>query len=221
MSEIVLHHVPQSRSFRTLWLLHEIGVRFSLQPHSFFDKSLRDPAFLAMSPAGRVPALAIDDTTLFESGAIAQYLTETRAPEMGRAVADPERGRFLEWVHFSETMASLIANLTQHHIILRDASMRSETVMRIEAKRLENCLRAVGVATTGHDWLLPSGFSAADIAVGYAVEIGARFVDLGALPAVAAYAARLQARPAFQLAMSEDGDAQIYLHDFYAAPAKP
>ncbi|MDN5788143.1 glutathione S-transferase N-terminal domain-containing protein, partial [Pseudorhodobacter sp.] len=65
---IRLHHVAQARSFRTLWLLHEIGAEFELVTHRF-DKSLRDPAFLALSPAGRIPALEIDGATLFESGA--------------------------------------------------------------------------------------------------------------------------------------------------------
>ena len=49
---ITLHHVPQSRSMRVLWLLHELGVPFDVVVRPF-DKSLRNPEFLSLSPAGR------------------------------------------------------------------------------------------------------------------------------------------------------------------------
>ena len=51
---------------RSLWLLHELGVDFEVVPHAF-DKSLRDPAYLAVSPAGRVPSLEIDGQVIFET----------------------------------------------------------------------------------------------------------------------------------------------------------
>ena len=53
---ITLHHCPQTRSMRTLWLLHELDdVEFQVKMHAF-DRSLRDPEYLVLSPAGRVPA---------------------------------------------------------------------------------------------------------------------------------------------------------------------
>ena len=67
---IRLHHVPQARSFRILWLLLEMGEQPEVIIHSMLDKSLRSPDYLALSPAGRVPALEIDGRRLFESGAI-------------------------------------------------------------------------------------------------------------------------------------------------------
>ena len=216
---IRLHHVAQSRSFRILWLLEEMGLPFDLKQWNFFDGSMRSPEFLAMSPAGRVPAIEVDGRTLFESGAIIQYLCETR-PEAGLAPlpGQPERAEFLEWLHFSETIGSLLANLTQHHIVLRDPSMRSETVMRLEAKRLEKCLKAIEAVVSERDYLLEGGFSAADIAVAYAIVIGRYFVDLEKFPAVSAHSKRLQARNAFQSAAAKDGDAVIYKQAFYPPP---
>lgn len=81
---IVLHHVPQSRSMRVLWLLNELeGVEFRVVTHAF-DKSLRQPEFLSLSPAGRVPALEIEGERMFESGAMMEYLCE-KFPERGWA----------------------------------------------------------------------------------------------------------------------------------------
>ncbi len=44
---ITLHHCPQTRSMRTLWLLNEMDVEFQLKLHAF-DKSLRDPEYLSL-----------------------------------------------------------------------------------------------------------------------------------------------------------------------------
>ncbi len=157
---IRLHHVPQARSFRTLWLLEEIGLDFEVVEHSFFDRSLRDPAYLDLSPAGRVPALEIEGRVLFESGAIAEWLCETEAPDLGARPGHPERADWLEWLHYAETIGQHVANLTQQHIVLREDWMRSPTVMRLEAKRLESTLEVIDRVMDRHDWLLPSGFSA-------------------------------------------------------------
>ena len=81
---ITLHHVEQTRSMRTLWLLHELDVPFEVSIHAF-DKSLRDPGYLAISPAGRVPSLEIEGERMFETGAIAEYLCERFSPDrLGR-----------------------------------------------------------------------------------------------------------------------------------------
>ena len=97
---ITLHHCPQTRSMRTLWLLHELEIPFRLVVHPF-DKSLRRPEFLSLSPAGRVPALEIDGERMFETGAITEYLCERFSPEaMGRGANSLDRMAWLVWVHF-------------------------------------------------------------------------------------------------------------------------
>lgn len=218
---IRLHHVPESRSFRTLWLLEELGLEFDVKFWDFFDGSMRKPEFLAISPAGRVPALEIDGLALFESGAIAQYLCETRPDQsLAPMPGDLERAEFLEWLHFAETIGALLANLTQHHIVLRDPSMRSDTVMRLEAKRLEKCLNAVETVVSKQDYLLNAGFSAADIAVAYGMIIGQKFTTLDQFPAVQDYFERLKSRDAYQRAVMRDGAAVIYRKDFYPPPEK-
>ena len=140
---IVLHHCPETRSARVLWLLHELGVPFEMVVHPF-DKALRAPDFLALSPAGRVPAIEIDGQVLFESGAILEYLCERfPGPGLGRAPGHPERAEWLVWVHFAETISQHSAALTQGHIVLREDWMRSPTVLRLEARRLEKCFAAL------------------------------------------------------------------------------
>lgn len=207
---IRLWHVPQSRSLRVLWALEEIGIAHDLVMCSFFDKSLRMPDYLARSPAGRVPAVEIDGTAVCESGAILLCLAERFAPSLRISEMHARRAEFLQGLHFAETLGAHLANLTQQHIVLRDDWMRSPTVMRLEARRLEAALRAVGPD------MVAGEFTVADIAVGYAVWLSRRFVTL---PENAArYLDQLLHRPAFIRALARDGDAQIYLRDFYPPP---
>ncbi len=214
---IRLHHVAQARSFRILWLMEEMDLEFEIARRSFFDKSLRAPEYLAISPAGRVPALEIDGRVIYESGAITEYLCATRGM-FGRAQGDADWVDWLEWLHFAETVGQHLANLTQHHIALREAWMRSATVMQLEAKRLEKALEVVEAGLGAHDWLLPSGFSAVDCAVGYGAMIARRFVSFERLPRVAGWLGRCEGRKAFGRAAVRDGPPEIYRQDFYPVP---
>ena len=215
---ITLHHVPQSRSMRTLWLLHELDTPFQIHVYPF-DKTLRRPEFLVLSPAGRVPAIEIEGERMFETAAITEYLCERLSPDrLGRSPGSPDRAAWLVWTHFAETVSQHVANLTQQHLMLREDWMRSPMVMQLEAKRLAKCYDAIearlAAPLEGRDYLLTSGFSAADISVGQAVYMARHFARLDNHPLVAAWFARLAERPGFRSALPEDDD-RIYAQDFY------
>lgn len=213
---IRLHHCHQTRSMRSLWLLYELGLEFELVVHPF-DKSLRSAEYLVINPTGRVPALEINGETICESGAIAEALCEY-APHaaLGRAVGDPERNAWLNWVHFAETISQHAAALTQQHIALYADHMRSPVIMNLEAKRLAKTYQTVEAALQGRDYLLASGFSAADIGVGQAIYMGRHFTTLDQTPAVQSWYDRITAREAFAKALPPDGVVGLYARPFYA-----
>lgn len=217
---ITLHHCPQSRSMRTLWLLHELDVEFRVVVHPF-DKSLRRPEYLSLSPAGRVPALEIDGERMFETGAITEYLCERFSPDrLGRGVASPDRMAWLVWVHFAETISQHAAALTQQHVVLYTDEMRSPTVMKLEAARLAKCYDALearlSTPVENRDYLLTSGFSAADISVGQAVYMARHFATLDGHLEVAKWYARISERPAFQASLPMDSE-RLFAQDFFPA----
>lgn len=215
---VELWHVPQSRSFRVLWFLHEAEIPHQVHYLGFDGASLRTPEHLARSLAGRVPALSVRGEVAGESGALIEFLAETRAPHLARPPGHPERLRWLEGLHYAETLGQHLANLTQHHVILREDHMRSPTVMRLEAARLSRGLAGLLARTRGQEWLLPSGFSAADVALGWSLWASRLFVDPQSLPGLAEWQARITARPAFQAALAADGPALIYQRSFYPPP---
>ena len=214
---IRLHHVAQSRSMRTLWLLHELGVAFELKTWPF-DKTLRSAEFLALNPAGRVPALEMDGRSYWETGAITEILCE-RFPEagLGRAPESPERADWLIYVHFAETISQHAAALTQQHVALFDDAMRSPVVMKIEARRIEKCYEAVEARLQGRDYLLDGGFSAADISVGQAIYMARHFARITPYPALVAWYDRITARPGFVASTPiPDEEVRLYTRDYYA-----
>ncbi|MCG6903214.1 MAG: glutathione S-transferase family protein [Rhodobacter sp.] len=214
---IRLHHCHQTRSMRSLWLLHELGVDFETVTHGF-DKGLRSPEYLALNPAGRVPALELDGRTIWETGAITQVLCE-RFPGagLGRATGDGERADWLIWVHFAETLSQHGAALTQQHIALYDDAMRSGIVMRLEARRLEKCYGAIEARLDGREYLLDSGFSAADISVGQAIYMTRHFTPVDGFERVAAWYARITDRPGFQASLPPAGADLLFDREFYPA----
>lgn len=216
---IRLHHVPWGRSFRVLWLLCEMGTPpDEIIRYRIGDRAMREAGLMAVSPAGRIPALEIDGTTIFESGAIVQYLCETRAGHgFGRAPGHRERVRYLEALGFAETQAALIEQLNLNHLFLRPPARPSATVVKLNTLRLADTLRALEGMVT-EDYLLPSGFSGADAMLGFNLFAAPYYVRMDPYPKLRAYWDRLQARAGFLQAAGIEGPQAFYAKPFYEVP---
>ncbi len=192
-----LYHCADSRSMRSLWLLNELGLEFELIELGFDMKKLRSSEYLAIHPLGRVPCLVDGELVLFESGAICQYLCERYDDgTLHRAAGHPERAQWLQWVHYAETIAVHGASLVQQSVFIAP-NERSEAVRNLESRRLGKALSVVDAHLEGRDYLLDSGFSAADTGVGYSVHLARKFIPLDPYPRLVDYYERLRARPAF------------------------
>jgi glutathione S-transferase len=203
---LTLHHCSRSRSMRTLWLLNELGLDFELHTMPLDLEILRSPEYLAIHPLGRVPCLVDDGRTIFESGAIAQYLCETRDADgrlgLNRPPGHPERFEWLQWIHFAETIAVHGASLVQQRVFIAE-SERSPAVHKLESKRLEKAIGVVDRRLADREHILASGFSAADTSVGWSVVFARNILGIDAFPNATAYADRLAMRPAFQAAVND------------------
>ena len=201
---------------RSLWLINELGLEVDVVVYAF-GRELRSDDYLAHHPLGRVPCLLDDQLTLFESGAIAEYLCETYDNcRLWRAPGNSERPQWFQWVHYAETLTVHSANLTQQAIAINDPELRSVTVRKLETKRLEKAIEVLENHLESRDYLLDSGFSAADVGVGYSLHVGRLFTDLSVFPKVNAYYNRLASREAFKNSLPESGAAnKIYTQDNY------
>lgn len=215
---IRLHHVPLGRSFRVMWLLEELGLDYEVAYYSIRDGSMRTPEFLALSPAGRVPALEYHGEALFESGAILQLLCERHPdPALQPAAGADARALYLEMLAYSETVGCLVENLNLNRVFLRDPADASPVVIKLLTARLRAALGAMERRMAG-DFLLTTGFSAADIMFAYGFELARYYVRFDDFPRLTAYWDRLKARPGYRRARARDGEQDIYAQDFYPVP---
>lgn len=198
---LTLYHVAGSRSMRSLWLLHELGIPFDVKEMPFDLKYLRSPEYLAVHPLGRVPCLVDDEITVFESGAITQYLCERYDDgKLGRGPGHPERYEWLQWIHYAETIAVHAATLVQQAVFIPEPD-RSPIVQKLESRRLEKAVEVLDTHLKDRDYLLASGFSAADTNVGGSLQLATNFIKFESFPHLSRYFEALRQRPAFQAAV--------------------
>jgi glutathione S-transferase len=197
---IKLYHAPFTRSVRIVWLLEELGVPYQLERVAFAPGKL---PFAQQSPYGKVPAIEDGDVRMFESGAILEYVLERYgndrlAPPPGTA----ERGPFLQWVYFSEaTLLPPVGDIVRHTLFKPEAE-RIPAVVEDARGRLNRTLEILEEGLGDREYLLPSGFSAADVMMGVSLLIARRLKSLDPrFTKLAAYLARLETRPALRKAL--------------------
>jgi glutathione S-transferase len=196
-----IHHAPNSRSVRALWLFNELGLPYELEIYPLGDKSMRTPEYLRVHPLGRVPALEDGDLTIFESGAIVQYVLD----KYGEGAMVPTAGStdyptYLQWLHYAEGMIMPQINIIVVETIFLPEERRNQTNVDRATKLLTRMLTAVDVHLQDREFLAGE-FSGADIMTGHACIVSGRLgADINDKPNVAAYIDRLEARPALQKA---------------------
>ncbi len=201
MSAMKIYHAPNTRAVRVVWLFEELGLPYELESFKLGDPSMRAPDYLKVHPMGRVPALDDGAVTIFESGAIVQYVLAKHGA--GRLVPDvdsPDFAAYLQWLHYAEGMIMPPVNTIVVETILLPEERRNQTNVDRATKLLTRMLGAVESGLEGREFLA-GAFSGADIMTGHACIVASRLgADLSGALNVAAYVERLNARPALQRA---------------------
>jgi glutathione S-transferase len=194
---IELYHCPDARSFRVLWALEELGLPYKLNLLPFPPR-VRAPEYLEVNALGTIPALIDGATFMTESAAIVQYLATRHGPSPLAVGADErDYGAWLNWLHFGEATLTFPQTLVLRYRTFEPgrAEQAADDYARWFRARLKALARTLD---GGADYLCAGRFTAADISVGYALLLANQLKLLDDVaPSVAAYWARLQARPAF------------------------
>jgi glutathione S-transferase len=160
---MMLYHFPSPNPQKVTFALLELGLDCEKIPVDLSKQEQREPAFLAVNPAGRVPVLVDGDVTLTESHAILPYLGET-AGRLWPATA-AGRAEALQWLFF------LSQHIMPHagEVALRIRAkvlgipLDEATVARGE-KTLPTPLSVVERQLAKNKWMLGSDFSLVDCA---------------------------------------------------------
>ena len=194
---LTVYHLNESRSVRVLWLLEELDVPYEIVRFQR-DATRRAPAELAeIHPLGKSPVIRDGELVLAESGAIVEYLVERHGG--GRLAPRPETaawGLYLQWLHFAEGSAMfplLVELFTGMGLIPGGMDGMLGGFVKAElAKQLAYIERELGEK----EYLL-GAFTAADVMMGFPVDLAERQGHLAGRPRLLAWLARLRARPAY------------------------
>ncbi len=200
---LTLHFAPNSRAGRILWLLEELALPYELNRMDFHPKDLKSDAHRARHPLGRVPVLDDGDISIFESGAIVDYLLERhKNGGLKPEVASPLFPEYLQWFHYCEGMVMPPINTIVVQTILLPPERRDEKVLGQAQRLLTKALEPVNAALAGRDYLI-GDFSGADIMLGHACFMSQRSGCVtDEMTDLLAYIARVAARPAFDKAIN-------------------
>ncbi len=207
-----IYSAPRTRAIRPVWLCEELEVPYELVPVEF--KPTVDRFFIQDTPTGKIPTLEDGDVVVSESGAILEYILETHAERSaGNATSLPlgprpgaaERATYLQWMHFAESTAWAPISAVVWLGIYREGK-DGEELLADARSRAVRTLSHVDEQLGDQAYLLRSGFSAADIMMGFTLAaaqgLGLVTADHGR---IAPYLERLLARPAFTRAAQRVG----------------
>lgn len=168
MSDLKVYHLPRSRSMRVLWLLEELDIPYSVESLDFIPGKFGGDNYTKIHPLNKVPALADGDLIMYESVAIMQYILDKYGKgNLVPDLASPEYGPYLQWLHYGEsTLAPVLATLMYQRHFFEEAQ-RSPVMDAWAQKELTKVFKMLESQLGDHDYILESGFSAADISVGY------------------------------------------------------
>jgi glutathione S-transferase len=101
MPPITLYTHPWSRGRMVRWMLEECGADYEVQV-LHYGASMKAPAYTALNPMGKVPALRHGDTVITETAAICAYLADQfPARRLAPPIDSPERGAYYRWLFFT------------------------------------------------------------------------------------------------------------------------
>jgi glutathione S-transferase len=200
---ITLYHSPASRAFTAYWMLEEIGVAFDVKTVDIKKGEQKDPEYLKLNPAGKVPTLTDGDVVVSENPAIAIYLADRYSSGvLAPKIDDPDRGAYLKWMVYSTAVVDPVATLHEQKIDLPGFGPGFGT--------FDDMLGVLDAALKGRKYLLGDRFTAADVVLGGTISRLLYQKVLPEEPVLLDYNARLTRREAFHRAADATWPAHLF-----------
>jgi glutathione S-transferase len=191
-----------SRSIRLVWVLEEMGLPYRVRQVDMLAAE-RDPEFLAVNPADYIPAIKDGDVTMVESIAIMEYLMARYGPTpLAPAPHDPSFPAYQQFLHLGEAgLATLMMPVVVSRFIAPEAE-RENWGATWCLQAFQKRLKLVSNRLASSPYLTGDAFTAADISVTYALNLGQWHCGLVLGDAEQAYLARTTGRDAYRRAMA-------------------
>jgi glutathione S-transferase len=198
-NELVFYTNPRSRGRIVRWMLEEIGQPYRTEVLDY-GTTMKAPAYLAINPMGKVPALRHGDVVVTEAAAICAYLADA-FPQAGLAPphGDRLRGPYYRWLFFAAgPVEAAVSNKAFGFVVPPE---REGTIGYGSFQRVMDTLEQ---AVSGGNYLVGDKFTAADVYAGSQIGFGLMFKTFEPRPAFQHYWQRITVRPAYARARALD-----------------
>lgn len=204
MTGLTLYTNPMSRGRIARWMLEETGVPYGVEMLGY-GGTMKDDAYLAINPMGKVPAIVHDGRVVTECAAICAYLADA-FPDAGLAPTADERADYYRWMFFAA--GPVEAAVTNRSLGVNPSDDQQRMVGYGDYDRVVSALDA---AVSASPYIAGDRFTAADVYVGSHLMWGTQFGTLPKRDAFMAYIGRLAGRPAHVRASELDDAAMAQM----------
>ena len=189
--ELVFYTHPMSRGRIVRWMLEELEQPYRTELLEY-DTTMKAPAYLAINPMGKVPAIRHGDTVVTESGAICAYLADAfPAARLAPPPGDRLRGPYYRWLFFvAGPLEAAASNKALGFVV------PAERERMMGYGRFEHVIDTLEGAVSRAEYVVGDSFTAADVCLGSGIGFGMQFGMIEKRPAFERYWQRLSARPA-------------------------
>jgi len=190
-------YLPSQNAWKVRVLLAHLGLEHRVVPVSIFEGEGRTPAFLAINPTGKVPALALDDgRTLGESSAILAFLADGTRYLPTEPYA---RARVHQWLAFEQEHVEPTIGSLRYWTMTGKLPRRSPELVEAKRAAATRALRILDTVLEGQPFVAGESYTIADIALfAYASRAEEAGIALEPYPAFRAWIGRVEAQPGFR-----------------------
>ena len=189
---------PMSRGQIARWMLEEVGAPY--ETHIIDYARMKDDAYLAVNPMGKVPAIRHDGKTVTEGAAICAYLAAA-FPAVNLGPEPDEMADYYRWLFFA-------AGPIEQAVINKSLGFTATADQERSAGygTYDRVMDVLDAMLSERDYACGGRFTACDVYLGSHVMWGLAFGTFAKRPSFEAYAARLGSREAYIRAKKIDND---------------
>lgn len=189
---------PMSRGQIARWALHEAAAPYE-QHLLDYGSTMKDPAYLAINPMGKVPAIVHEGHVVTECAAICAYLAEA-FPDAALTPEPEGRADYYRWMFFG---AGPLETAVTNNFLKWVPDEEQQRMVGYGS--FEAVLDALETAVAGKAFIAGNRFSAVDIYVGAQIDWGLQFNSIPTRSAFEDYIGPIREREAYKQAKAIDG----------------
>lgn len=192
---LTIYGFGASRSQRAVWACEEAGVDYTYEALDAAGGELRSPRYLAVNPAGKVPALVHDGFVVLESPVICTYVGEL-APERGLVPPYGTKARvaYDQWMCFTVTELEQPLWTQGKHRFALPRDWRVPEILAVVPKEFARAEQTLAHGLGDKRFMLGDAFTMLDVMVGHTLLWARAFGLELASERVQRYAERVAAR---------------------------